>query len=1028
MPPFSSFLRITVRRLVLPLTCLIACAPFALSQACTTSITGKVYSPNGPTTGDPIPNILVFVPAPGYPPPTFSQGIAGGCAVQSTLVPAKLLVSTTTAFDGSFTLTSPDLAGTNVPIVIQAGKWRAQLVVPTVTACATTQFSASMPAATGPGVDLPHIAVVTGGADGIECIFHKIGIANSEFTDPSGSGSINLFEGAAVGGAVINPLASHIPSEADLVETPATLSLYDLVMFGCQGTAADSIATRNTNGALNNLVDYANNGGRIFATHFGYVWLDNIQPFASSANWSNAVSYQSANNVTLPATIDTSYPEGAILSKWLQVVGASYNNIPGKIGLQNVRVNTSGVNSPPSQSWVTLDPAPNGVNYPGTPVMQFTFDTPINGAATPTVSVTFANTPATFLVGDTSDSIVVTTTNNSAAPADNSLNLTLSLPAGLTRVSLAGVGPSTGWICSVNTLVCNRTTSLPAGASDAVKLVVSVPPTATLGAATIDAVIAGGNLSNTSQCGRVLYNDYHVESGASTGSKYPAECSGTSLTPQEKFLEFSLYNLSNFVAPHTSDLVTIQSPTTTQITSLVSPIFYGQIIGFTNGINAIVSTTAPQGPGNGSLLIYVDGTLVCTLLNDASQGPCPNAGFSGQHVGPHTIYATYSGNALYAASTSPTYTVIVQPDPTTAQLGSRLNPATVGQSVTLTAQIGDIYTTATGSVNFFDGTTLLGSGTLDATGLATFTTSTLAIGIHFITVDYPTSLDFIGSSAGPIDQIIVDVPHPVPSFMTLASSLNPSILKQNVTFTATVSSSGALVTIPTGSVTFLDGTTVLGTGTLNSVGIATYSTTSLALGSHNITAAYAGTTLVAPSTSALLVQIVNQGVPPITPGFLLNITPGTMSIGVGHILAARVVVAPLSGFAQDVTLSCADLPAETTCTFAKPVITGANGSTTLDITTIAPHDCGGSAPYFNSTSIPYTAPVLAGLIFFLVPRRRRALKKLILMALAICLLPALTGCSHCTDLGTIPADYTIKVIGTAPDMTVTQSIPFTVHL
>jgi Bacterial Ig-like domain (group 3)/FG-GAP repeat len=85
-----------------------------------------------------------------------------------------------------------------------------------------------------------------------------------------------------------------------------------------------------------------------------------------------------------------------------------------------------------------------------------------------------------------------------------------------------------------------------------------------------------------------------------------------------------------------------------------------------------------------------------------------------------------------------------------------------------------------------------------------------------------------------------------PTTTALSASATSISVGQNVTFTATVSASST----PDGSVTFYDGTTALGTGTLNSSGVATYSTTSLAAGSHSITAAYGGNSTFAASTSA----------------------------------------------------------------------------------------------------------------------------------------------------------------------------------
>ena len=90
----------------------------------------------------------------------------------------------------------------------------------------------------------------------------------------------------------------------------------------------------------------------------------------------------------------------------------------------------------------------------------------------------------------------------------------------------------------------------------------------------------------------------------------------------------------------------------------------------------------------------------------------------------------------------------------------------------------------------------------------------------------------------------------------LTSSLNPSILGQSVTFTATVSVVSPGAGTPTGTVTFMDSSTTLGTGTLNGSGVATYTTSVLAVGSHSITAVYGGDSNFIASTSPALTQKV----------------------------------------------------------------------------------------------------------------------------------------------------------------------------
>jgi hypothetical protein len=88
----------------------------------------------------------------------------------------------------------------------------------------------------------------------------------------------------------------------------------------------------------------------------------------------------------------------------------------------------------------------------------------------------------------------------------------------------------------------------------------------------------------------------------------------------------------------------------------------------------------------------------------------------------------------------------------------------------------------------------------------------------------------------------------------VTSSLNPSQFDQRVTFTAAVSSAKGT---PAGTVAFFDGSTQLGVATL-SAGSAAFGPTTLALGSHNITASYAGSANFAASTSSVLTQTVGK--------------------------------------------------------------------------------------------------------------------------------------------------------------------------
>ena len=161
--------------------------------------------------------------------------------------------------------------------------------------------------------------------------------------------------------------------------------------------------------------------------------------------------------------------------------------------------------------------------------------------------------------------------------------------------------------------------------------------------------------------------------------------------------------------------------------------------------------------------------------------------------------------------------------------------------------------TPTGNVKFMDGTKLMGTVALDATGHATFATTTLSVASHGITAVYADDVNYAPSTSAAITETVKKAS----TTTSLSSSANPSTSGQSVTFTATVSPVAPSVGIPTGSVKFMSGSTLLATVALNAAGTATYTTSTLSVGSHSITAVYVASTNFAASTSAAVVQIVN---------------------------------------------------------------------------------------------------------------------------------------------------------------------------
>ena len=189
---------------------------------------------------------------------------------------------------------------------------------------------------------------------------------------------------------------------------------------------------------------------------------------------------------------------------------------------------------------------------------------------------------------------------------------------------------------------------------------------------------------------------------------------------------------------------------------------------------------------------------------------------------------------------------------TTTTLTSTPNPSVYGQSIlfsaTITSSIGSPPDGDT--VTFKQSATVLGTGILGG-GTATLSTSTLGPGNKAIAVVYAGDASFSSSVSKAVTQVISKAG----STTTVTSSLNPSIFGQSVTLTATVAPQ--FNGTPTGTMTFRDGAVRLGVVTLNG-GVATYTSATLAVGTHRIVAVYSGSTLFTASTSPLLNQVVRH--------------------------------------------------------------------------------------------------------------------------------------------------------------------------
>jgi hypothetical protein len=328
-----------------------------------------------------------------------------------------------------------------------------------------------------------------------------------------------------------------------------------------------------------------------------------------------------------------------------------------------------------------------------------------------------------------------------------------------------------------------------------------------------------------------------------------AAFTSSSLTADQHFITAQYSGDSNF-APGSSSLVQSihAGASSTALASSPNPSGVGQSVTFT-------ATVAAVPPAAGTPTGQVTFSQGNTILAQAPLNSSGQVSFSTSALGAgsDTITATYASDSLFAASSGSTVQTVQSSFTTTTTVSSSANPSVFSQSVTFTATVTSSGGTPTGTVTFKDGTTTLGTSNLDGAGHATFTTSTLAVASHSITAAYNGSTNFSPSTSSALTQTV----NKDATTSAVTSSLNPSNHGQSVTFTATVTANSPGTAVPGGSVTFKDGTKTLSTKTLNSSGQATFSTSTLARGSHFITVVYGGSTSFLGSTSPVLTQTVN---------------------------------------------------------------------------------------------------------------------------------------------------------------------------
>ncbi|HKM52557.1 MAG TPA: Ig-like domain repeat protein, partial [Isosphaeraceae bacterium] len=325
--------------------------------------------------------------------------------------------------------------------------------------------------------------------------------------------------------------------------------------------------------------------------------------------------------------------------------------------------------------------------------------------------------------------------------------------------------------------------------------------------------------------------------------------------------------------PNNLTLTVQPAVTTTTLSAPPSPSVSGQSVTFTATVTVALPPTTIDPTPTGTVTFYNNGTSIGTgtlsVVNGQEQASFTTSTLS---TASHTITAAYtSGDGNFVPSSpSAAVTHVVNKASTSATVATSLSPSVYGQAVTFTATVSVVgpgstaVASPTGTVTFCDNGQSIGTGTLSiVNGLdqASFTTSTLGTATHTITAAY-TSGDG-NFSASPVSMGLTQVVNKDSTMTSVSATPSFANVGQTVTFTAVVAAYSPGSGTPTGSVDFFDTTTntdLTPGGVALSSGTATFSTTSLAVGSHIIKVTYSGDTNFLTSSASTGSITIGQSV------------------------------------------------------------------------------------------------------------------------------------------------------------------------
>jgi hypothetical protein len=642
-------------------------------------------------------------------------------------------------------------------------------------------------------------------------------------------------------------------------------------------------------------------------------------------------------------------------------------------------------------------------------VQQAASSTSLTASANP--STLGQNLTLTAVVTSSGVNIMGSISFHDGATAIGSAALNANGTATLTTGSLS-FGPHT--LTAVYSGDTNHTTSISAALSEQIVQAAGVALTSSLNPSisgtnvVFTATLSGvGSLIPT---GSVTFSDgANALATVQLGATGAGSLQTAALTVGSHAITVSYSGDSNYAVVSSSLIQTVQSANTqVTLTASANPATYATPVVLT------ATVTSNGGLATGTVN-FTDGGIAIgsAALNT---GGVATLSISSLAPGTHSIVANYAGDGRASASTSVPLALNVR-QTTSVALATSASPAQTLSAVLLSAAVTNSgVTPVTGTVTFAEGTTLLGTAAVGATGHATLTVASLAAGNHTIVASYGGDNNDFSSVSPELTQGVLLRATTTALAISEIDPANP----QQVTLIGIVGWTGPVP--PTGTITFTNGSAVIGSSPIDTSGAATINITLDANITENVVATYNGD--MSYASSASLATSVTGG--PATQ-FTLALNPSSVSIQSKQHIVIQVSAASINGFTDTLLFGCLGLPFAATCTFSSVQTSLASeGASTVQLTidTGDPLGAGALVGLNRSRNSNLLLCFLPGCVFagFALFRRRRAsLQGLLLLIVAIAVTLSASGCAGLQINGTPAGSYTFKVTASGQNTGATES-------